>query len=129
MTALHALVSDEDIYDQMAGDTRRAIRLAGDFHLQIAQHAGHQTLGRILRAQVSRTSLVLMTYSLADTRTPAPGCACSEHRALLDAIRVRDVPEASSRMHEHLAQLESQLQFRPAQEPAPDLATMFSAEV
>jgi DNA-binding GntR family transcriptional regulator len=96
MTALHALVSDEDIYDQMAGDTRRAIRLAGDFHLQIAQHAGPR-----LRL----------------------------HRALLDAIRVRDVPEASRRMHEHLAQLESQLQFRPAQEPAPDLATMFSAEV
>ena len=44
------------------GDSHQAIRLAGEFHLQIARAAQHQTLGRILGELVSRTSLILMTY-------------------------------------------------------------------
>ena len=34
---------------QRGGDMRRAIRLSGDFHLHIADRAGQQTMGRILR--------------------------------------------------------------------------------
>lgn len=62
-----------------SGDMRRAIRLSGDFHLHIAQAAGHQTLGRILRELVSRTSLILMTYSPshAQTREEATACGCA----------------------------------------------------
>jgi DNA-binding GntR family transcriptional regulator len=90
---------------RQAGDMRRAIRLSGDFHLLIADVANHQTLGRILRELTSRTSLMLMTYSSAThefaRRTP-PACGCREHRALLDAIRLRDAREAGKRMREHL---------------------------
>lgn len=124
---LKQCIADEDAA-RLAGDMRRAIRLSGDFHLHIAERAGHQTLGRILRELTSRTSLILMTYSPAHAREreEATACGCREHRALLDAITLRDAPEAARRMHEHLTRLESQLQFTPPAGAAPDLAALFS---
>jgi DNA-binding GntR family transcriptional regulator len=127
MACLKRCIADEDAA-RLAGDMRRAIRLSGDFHLHIAERAGHQTLGRILRELTSRTSLILMTYSPAHAREreEATACGCREHRALLDAITLRDAPEAARRMHDHLTRLESQLQFAPPADAAPDLAALFS---
>ena len=108
---------------------RRAIRLSGDFHLHIANAAQHQTLGRILRELVSRTSLILMTYGTAQTpQSEASRCGCQEHRALLDAIRLRDAKEAARLMGEHLAQLEAQLQFNQGDDAVPDLLSLFGSE-
>ncbi|RYX94663.1 MAG: GntR family transcriptional regulator [Comamonadaceae bacterium] len=121
---------------RLAGDLHRAIRLSGDFHLQIAERAGHQTLGRILRELVSRTSLILMAYGTGDesardesgvgTGTGPNACGCREHRALLDAIRLRDPKEAGKRMCQHLSRLESQLQFTPPDESL-DLTALFAS--
>jgi len=122
---LKTCIDDEEAA-RLAGDIRRAIRLSGDFHLHIAERAGHQTLGRILRELTSRTSLILMTYSSthAREREEATACGCREHRALLDAIRLGDAAEAGRRMRDHLTRLEAELQFsRP--ESAPDLGTLF----
>ena len=76
---------------------------------------------------VSRTSLILMTYSTSHSRetSQAATCRCQEHRALLDAIRLRDPREASRLMREHLVQLESQLRFTPPPAEAPDLVSLF----
>jgi DNA-binding GntR family transcriptional regulator len=112
-----------------AGDMRRAIRLSGDFHLHIANAAQHQTLGRILRELVSRTSLILMTYRAdVQPQSEASRCGCQEHRALLDAIRLRDGREAARLMVEHLAQLESQLHFTQGGDAVPDLISLFGTE-
>ncbi|MBA4255662.1 MAG: GntR family transcriptional regulator [Polaromonas sp.] len=122
---------DEEEEARQAGDMRRAIRLSGDFHLHIANASGHQTLGRILRELVSRTSLILMTYStnhLAE-RSQATACGCAEHRALLDAIRLRAPQEAARLMREHLTQLEGQLRFTGTPEQIPDLVSLFGAGV
>ena len=43
-----------------SGHRHEAIRMAGRFHLCIAEHAGNATLAAFLRNLVSRTSLVLM---------------------------------------------------------------------
>ncbi len=119
---------DEEEAARLAGDMRRAIRLSGDFHLRIAECTGQQTLGRILRELISRTSLILMAYSPPHERSreDASACGCREHRALLDAIRLRDAPEAGRRMCEHLIRLESQLQFTPPVDAVPDLSTLFA---
>lgn len=118
---------DEEEAARLAGDLRRAIRLSGDFHLRIAERAGHQTLGRILRELTSRTSLILMAYSSAHAREreEATACGCREHRALLDAIRLRDASEAAKRMRDHLTRLESQLQFTTDEDVVPDLGALF----
>ncbi|MDB5899831.1 MAG: transcriptional regulator, GntR family [Ramlibacter sp.] len=119
---------DEEETARLAGDMRRAIRLSGDFHLLIAERAGHHTLGRILRELISRTSLILMAYSVAHDRIreEATTCGCVEHRALLDAIRLRDPVEAQRRMRAHLTRLESQLQFTVPVEAPPDVSTLFA---
>ena len=127
MACLRQCIDDEEAA-RLAGDMRRAIRLSGDFHLQIAERAGHQTLGRILRELTSRTSLILMTYSSAHAREreEATACGCREHRTLLDAIRLRDAIEAARAMREHLTRLEAQLQFSGAADMPPDLTTLFA---
>jgi len=126
ITNLRAGIAAEE-EARLGGDMRRAIRLSGDFHLHIAQAAGHDTLGRILRELVSRTSLILMTYSSSHSREreEATACGCREHQALVSAIRLRDAREASRLMVEHLQRLESQLQFGTDDNSAPDLVELF----
>jgi len=128
MRELRDCIDDEEAA-RLAGDMRRAIRLSGDFHLIIARHAGHRTLEAILRELTSRTSLILMAYSAAHAaeRNQATACGCREHRALIDAIRLRDAAEAARRMRDHLARLESALQFSDAPEAAHDLGTLLRA--
>jgi len=125
MALLAQCIEDEEAA-RASGDPRRAIRLSGDFHLHIAATAGHETLGRILREMVSRTSLILMTYGVAVTQARAQACGCREHRALLDAIRLRDPVAAGDLMRAHLEQLEAQLQFDVAPDDTVDLAALFA---
>ncbi len=118
---------DEEEAARARGELRRAIRLSGDFHLHIANAAEHQTLGRILRELISRTSLILMAYrppATPQASQEAGACNCREHRALLDAIRLRDAREAARLMREHLTQLEAQLVFELPDTAAPDLAAL-----
>lgn len=123
--ALARLIDQEEAARQ-AGDERRAIRLSGEFHLQIADVAGHATLGRILRELVSRTSLVLMTFGpdAGARRQPGATCGCDEHRTLLQAIRLRSVPEATRLMREHLLRIEASLVFPDAEAKPVDLAEL-----
>ncbi|HEY0200397.1 MAG TPA: GntR family transcriptional regulator [Burkholderiaceae bacterium] len=127
IAVLARCITDEEAA-RTVGDTRRAIRLSGDFHLHIADRAGHHTLGRILRELTSRTSLILMTYSAAHTqeRKDATACSCREHRTLLDAIRLRDTREAGRLMVDHLTRLEAQLHFPTTGAPQPDLVDLFN---
>lgn len=126
MNNLKTCIDDEEAARQ-AGDMRRAIRLSGQFHTLIAEGANHLTLARILREMTSRTTLILMTYSAAHEfeRTDATSCGCDEHRALLDAIRLRDPLEAARRMRAHLARLQAQLRFDVTQVDLPDLHALF----
>lgn len=114
---------------RLKGDLRRAIRLSGDFHLTIAEGSGNQTLGRILRELVSRTSLILMAYGpVSDQASTATqgraACGCLEHQALLDAMRLRAVPEAMRLMREHLSRIESDLVFAHEAPAKDDLAEL-----
>ena len=128
MDTLARCIADEE-EARNRGDMRRAIRLAGDFHLHIADVADHDTLGRIMRELTSRTTLILMTYSSAhaSARLEATVCGCREHRTLLDAIRMRDPAEATRRMRDHLTRLETQLEFNVPADTAPDLSRLFGA--
>lgn len=126
--ALLAECLDAEQAARESGDMRRAIRLSGEFHLRIADHAGHATLGRILRELISRTSLVLMMYSDAHAREreQATACGCREHQALLAAIRLRDAREGARLMRDHLLRLESQLSFELPDDHGPDLVQIFA---
>lgn len=124
---LSRCITDEEAA-RAIGDVRRAVRLAGDFHLHIAGASGHQTLGRILREMVSRTSLVLMTYGARHVQATASGptCGCQGHRALMNTIRLRDAREAARQVKMHLVQLEAQLVFALPVKDVPDLMALFA---
>ena len=125
----HCLDAQEAARD--AGDSQQAIRLAGNFHLEIADRAQHSTLARVLHELTSRTSLILMTYSATQLteRDEATACGCREHRVLLDAIRVGDPKVAARVMQEHLLRLEGQLRFSTSNGNGPDLMQLFGRRV
>lgn len=126
VSRLAQYISDEQLARQQ-GNRQLAIRLSGDFHLHIAAVAGHQTLGRILRELVSRTSLILMTYGpvASDKQPPPTACGCADHQALLDAIKIQDRSAAARLMDEHLQQLQAQLQFVVGLPVTPDFNQIF----
>ena len=108
---------------QEAGDWHKAIRLSGEFHLYIAEVAGHETFGRMMHELISRNSLILMAWGSRDTslRSQHAACGCQEHKKLLDAIRLRDHLEAPKQMVDHLNTIESQLNFSMVQPQSVDL--------
>ena len=112
LDALAGLITQEE-QARRSGDGAGALRLSGEFHLQLAQLAGQATLLQMLQALVSRTSLVLMTYG---GPTAAPGsrvdaCDCRDHRGLLGAMRQGKPAEAQRLMLQHLEALEAALCF------------------
>jgi DNA-binding GntR family transcriptional regulator len=113
----------QDRQAQEQGDMHKAIGLTGEFHLYIADHAGHDTLSRLLHELVPRTCLILMAWGSQDKvlRREHAACGCQEHRQLLDAIRLRDAAVAEQLMESHLLTVESQLNFDQVLAPALEL--------
>lgn len=124
--ALEQLIAEEEAA-RAKGDRRAAIRLSGEFHLQIAERSRNRTLARILRELVSRTSLIIMAYEIPEATHShsAQGCACGEHRQLLDAMRERDAKTACRLMKRHLGNIEAQLDFRAEVRERVDLVDLF----
>src|ERR1700748_3047158 len=54
-----------------SGEARVSIRLAGEFHIKLAEMSGNRLLRRYLGEVVSRCSLILALYG----RPPSPACA------------------------------------------------------
>lgn len=126
LRALKAWIVDEE-RARAAGRRHEAIRMAGGFHLHVAEHAGNHTLARMLRELVSRTALVLMRYGPSEIHEPGPGaagCDCHEHRSILAAVKLRDKAAAGRAMQRHLARLQAQLGLEPTAKSAPGLAQL-----
>ena len=79
------------------GDAR-SIRLAGEFHTLLASMTGNATLIRYVNELVARSSLILALYG----RPHSSECAISEHRQLLEALKVGDAATATQLMTHHL---------------------------
>jgi DNA-binding GntR family transcriptional regulator len=95
-------------------DLHGAIRLSGDFHLQLAEYGGNPILAGFLRELVSRSSLIIALY-----QSPGgPDCAFDEHEKIIDALAVGDGETAAQEMRAHLSQIESRLNLtEPEAEP------------
>lgn len=119
------------------GDRHTAIRMAGAFHMHLAEHAGNATLERLMRELVARTALSLMTFGPAEIQEPprrglplaslqriGAGCTCHDHRGVLSAIERRDAQAAVRAMDRHLSRLESQLDFSGPAPTMPALADL-----
>ncbi len=94
-----------------AGQANVSIRLAGEFHIQLARLGGNPLLTRYLSEVTTRCSLILAVYG----RPHSSDCAVTEHRVLIDAMARRDSATAIKLMAEHLEGIEARALFpRPA---------------
>lgn len=75
-----------------------SIRLATEFHMVLAEMTGSPVLVRYLDELASRCGLILSLYS----RPHSSECAVSEHRAIIEALKGKNVERAVSLMSEHL---------------------------
>ncbi|MGE8179486.1 GntR family transcriptional regulator [Pseudomonas fluorescens] len=82
-----------------------AIRLSGEFHLQLAQVAGNAPLAQFLGSLVPLTSLAIACY---EEQSPSH-CAWQEHTAIVEAVERGDARAAEGLMTEHLDHLEQKL--------------------
>lgn len=104
------------------GDVRLSTRLAGEFHLKLAEMSGNALLERYLAELVSRCSLILAMYS----RPHSSECAISEHSGLIAALENGDLAAAEHLMEEHLSSVESRALFEDEVTAEPDLGSILS---
>lgn len=119
--AMRGFVAREQAAEQ-ARDRRGAIKLSGEFHLELAKLLDNEPLTAFLRALISRTSLIIAVYE-------APGntmCSHEEHGALLDLLAGGDVGGAVRYMEEHLRRIEDGLDLAAARRRPVDLQDVFT---
>lgn len=90
------------------GEAGRALKLSGDFHLEIARVADQQTIFGFIHQLIARSSLVIALYWQRRNAL----CESHAHHALLEAFRHNDGDSAEELMKGHLLDLLSQLNLR-----------------
>lgn len=92
-----------------------AIRLSGEFHMQLAAMARNAPLAQFLNTLVPLTSLIIAQYEAQ----ACTYCAWQEHVAIVDAVEQRDVNGAVSLMTQHLDHLKAKLLSRDTLDGTP----------
>ena len=87
------------------GDRRMAVRLSGEFHVQLAQLSGSAIMARMIRELTPLTCLAILAF---DVSTQA-ACPNNEHERLVDAIEAGLADECAELMLHHLAHIEKSL--------------------
>lgn len=80
------------------GGGPESIRLAGEFHILLAELTGNALLARYVGEVTSRCSLILALYG----RPHSADCAISEHAQLIDALGKGRADEARRLMEHHI---------------------------
>lgn len=97
-----------------------SIRLAGEFHLLLAELTGNALLQRYVGELASRCSLILALYG----RPHSAECAVHEHRALIEALRDGDAGRCRALMEAHLGGVMDRALLPP---PGRDLRAILAA--
>lgn len=79
-------------------DSPDSIRLAGEFHILLAEMAGNAVTARYVNELVSRCSLILALYG----RPHSSDCAVNEHLEIVAALQKGDSEKAFAVMDHHL---------------------------
>ncbi|MBL3564496.1 GntR family transcriptional regulator [Rhodovulum sulfidophilum] len=103
-----------------AGRSGQALRLSGQFHIEIARIADQAIIAGFIAQLISRSSLVIALY----WRRPQAMCESHAHHALMRAMEDRDGDRAEEVMKGHLLDLLSLLDLH---EPVPVPLTLREA--
>jgi DNA-binding GntR family transcriptional regulator len=102
-----------------------SIRLAGEFHIVLAEMTGSALLTRYVSEVCSRSGLILAIYG----RPHSSECAVSEHRAVIDALTAGDAAAAIEVMDHHLAAVADRALIQSVTQKRRDLRDVLDAYV
>jgi DNA-binding GntR family transcriptional regulator len=104
-------------------DGPESIRLAGEFHLILAEFTGNELLRRYIGEVVSRCSLILALYG----RVHSSDCAVEEHTQLIEALLAGEVRPARRLMEAHLQAIQDRAVLSPPNASARGLRDVLGA--
>ena len=104
------------------GNRHEAIRLSGQFHVEVARFAGNSVITRMIRELVTRTSLIIGMFGAPGT-TSCPDC---EHHQLLQLFVSKQQDAAGELMRSHLAHIEANLDLTAGTSRNVDLVGLFN---
>ncbi len=102
---------------QQLGHQEEAVRLSGEFHLQLAEQAGNRVLRGLLAGLIVRSSLIIGLYG----RPLLPTCAEDEHARLLDELIHGTPQSAEALLAEHFAHILASLDLEVRRDSQADL--------
>lgn len=108
--ALEAHVAREEAAQGRGGP--ESIRLAGEFHIMLAEMTGNALTLRYVQEVSSRCSLILAVYG----RPHSADCAVNEHRRIIERLVAGDARRAAQLMDEHLQAVASRALIAPKPE-------------
>ncbi|WP_375509016.1 GntR family transcriptional regulator [uncultured Caballeronia sp.] len=103
---LDVIINREDAIHH-GGDEKAKAELSGDFHIEIARISGNKVLTELLEKVIARLALVMVLYE----QDHHDDCGTDHHRAILNALRVKDRALALQLMDEHLAEVEERVRL------------------
>lgn len=84
-----------------------SIRLAGEFHILMAELSGNAVLAKYVTQVVRRCSLIMAMFA----KSHSSDCAVDEHSQIIDAIRAQDGAQAIALMEHHLSAVAKRAKF------------------
>ncbi|GHF46344.1 GntR family transcriptional regulator [Seohaeicola zhoushanensis] len=84
-----------------------SIRLAGEFHILLAELTGNEVLARYVAEVVLRCSLIMSLYA----RSHSSDCAVDEHSQIIDAIEAGEAERAIGIMTHHLGAVQGRAEL------------------
>jgi DNA-binding GntR family transcriptional regulator len=104
LTVLRKRIEEHRQYLE-AGQRGPAIRLSGEFHLQLAKMAGNAPLANFLGSLVPQSSLAIAQHAAS----AQIDCSWQRHAAIVDALECTDTRSAVHLMTQLLVELEQRL--------------------
>ncbi|SAK81508.1 GntR family transcriptional regulator [Caballeronia fortuita] len=105
-----------------SGNVAECVRLAGDFHVLLAQLAGAPDVQAFLAKLVAKTEL----YKALFDPSKLSNCSSDEHGRLVDALENGKLPAALTAMRTHIDELEARVLAQAGEARTNDLATLFA---
>lgn len=118
--ALKSHLAEEKKYLDV--DTTRSIRLAGEFHILLAELTGSRILANYVNEIVSRCSLVLARFAQAHSAK----CGLDEHTEIIAAIEASDADRATKQMHVHLDSVQDRALLNPDDREKDDVSAILA---
>ncbi|EPX79402.1 Transcriptional regulator, GntR family [Litoreibacter arenae DSM 19593] len=123
LKALKVHLAEEKKYLDV--DTTRSIRLAGEFHILLAELTGSRILANYVNEIVSRCSLILARFAQAHSAK----CGVDEHSEIIAAIEAGDADRAAAQMHQHLDGVQDRALLNPDDQDKDDVSAILARYV